>query len=92
MNRFEIMKNFYSSKTLFKMAGGECIRSISHIPPLSASHCIITKNGFKFKKKCLRHDCCKEVKGMLSGESGKTIFKCWRFNVFLSNNTSSIFA
>ena len=40
----------------------------------------------------LRHDCCKEVKGMLSGETGKTIFKCWRFNVFLSNITSIIFA
>ena len=24
----------------------------------------------------LTHDCCKEVKGILSGETGKTVFKC----------------
>ena len=27
------MEKFYSSKTVLKMAGGECIRSIPHIPP-----------------------------------------------------------
>ena len=33
MKKFEIMEKFYSSKTLMKMAGGGCIRSIPHIPP-----------------------------------------------------------
>ena len=43
MKRFEIMENFYSSKTLLKMAGGDCIRSIPHFPPEFAPGCIITK-------------------------------------------------
>ena len=30
----------------------------------------------------LRHDRCKEIKEMLSGETGKTIFKYLRFNHF----------
>ena len=46
--------------------------------------CIITKKASNFKRNVsnqkygrqLRHDCCKEVKGMLSDETGETIFKC----------------
>ena len=30
----------------------------------------------KISKAVIKHDCCKEVKGMLSCETGKTIFKC----------------
>ena len=48
MKRFEIIEKFYSSKALLKMAGGECIRSIPHIPPGSAPGCVITKDGLKF--------------------------------------------
>ena len=48
------MEKFYLSKTLFKMAGGGCIRSIPHIPPPgSVPGCIITKNGLKFKRDVL---------------------------------------
>ena len=73
------MENLYSSKTLLK-----CIRSIPHVPPGSAPGCIITMDGLKFKRDVLnqtyrrqsRRDCCKEVKGMLSGETENTIFKC----------------
>ena len=78
------MEKFYSSKTLLKMVGENvgCARSIC---PTSPSGCIVTKDGLKFKRyicfrlkipKAVKHDCCKEVKGMLSGETGKTIFKC----------------
>ena len=40
----------------------------------------------------LRHDCCNEVKEMLSGETGKTIFQCQQFSSFLSYSTYIIFA
>ena len=39
------MEEFYSLKTLLKMAGGGCIRSTPHITP----GCIITKDGLKLK-------------------------------------------
>ena len=53
-------------------------------PPGSVPGCIITKDGLKLKRyvlnlkyrRQLRHDGCKKVKGLLSGGTGKTIFKC----------------
>ena len=77
-------RKFYSSKTLLKMAGGGMHTQHTPLPPGSAPGCIITKNGLKFKRdvlnqkypRQLRHDCCEEIKKMLSGETGKTIFKC----------------
>ena len=77
------MEKCYSSQTLLKMAGGGMhTQHTPHPPSGSASGCIITKDGLKFKRNILnkkyrrqlRHDCCKEVKEMLSDE---TIFKCW---------------
>ena len=50
MKRFEIMKKFYSSKTLLKMAGGEMHTQHTPHPPLDAvvPGCKITKDGPKF--------------------------------------------
>ena len=87
------------SKTLLKMAGGGCIRSIPHIPPGSAPGCIITKDALKFKRdvlnqtyrRQLRHDCCKEVKGMLFGESGKTYSNVSNLVIFYSSSSSNIY-
>ena len=57
------MKKFCSSKTLLKMAVGGM-----HTP-----HPLCFK--LKIPKAGIKHDCGKEVKGMLSGRTGKTIFK-----------------
>ena len=51
MKRFEITEKFYSSKTLWKMAGGGM--HTQHIPHPSLGFdpgCIITKDGLKFKR------------------------------------------
>ena len=42
-----------------------------HTPPPTSN------TGFKLKipQAVIKHDCCKEVKGILSGGTGKTIFK-----------------
>ena len=79
MNRFKIMEKFYSSKTLLKMAGGVGAYAGYPKSPLCFK--------LKIPKAVIKHDCCKEVKGMLSGGTGETIFKCWRFSSFLSYST-----
>ena len=92
MKRFEIL--FIQNIVGNDWCGG-CIRSIPHIPPGFAPDCIITKDGLKFKRdvlnrkyrRQLRHDCCKEGREMLSGETGKTIFKCLQLSSFLSYST-----
>ena len=77
------MEKFYSSKTLLKMvkmAGGDAYAAYPTFPP----GYIITIDGLKFKRDVLnqtfrrqsRRDCCKKVKGMLSGDTDQTIFKC----------------
>ena len=42
------MAKFYSSKTLFKMAGGGMHTQHTPHPPGTAPVCIITKDGLKF--------------------------------------------
>ena len=59
------MEKFYSSKALLKMAGGRMhTQHTPHPPPGSAPGCIIPKDGLKFKRNVLRHDCRREVNGM----------------------------
>ena len=53
------MEKFYLSKTLLKMVGGRMHIAYPTSPPGR-----ITKDGLKFKRDVLRHDCCREVKGM----------------------------
>ena len=57
-----------------------------HIPPWIRPWLCNSKRWPQILRDMLstRHDCSKEIKGMLSGEIGKTIFKCWRFSFFLS--------
>ena len=69
------MEKFYSSKTLLKVAvGGDACAAYPTSPLDPPLVCIITKDGLKLKRyvlnkkyrRQLRHDCCEEVKGMLS--------------------------
>ena len=79
------MEKFYSFKTMSKMAGGGMhTQHTPHSPWIrpwlynNKRWPQILKDMFKIRntESSERHDCCKEVKGMLSGESDKTIFKC----------------
>ena len=70
------MEKFYSSKTLLKMTGGGGGGNAYAAHPTLPPGCIITIDSLKFKKDVLnqtyrrksRRDCCKKVKGMLSGD------------------------
>ena len=58
------MEKLYASKTLLKMAGARMRTQHTPHPPWIRPCYIITKDGLKFKRDVLRHDCCTEVKGM----------------------------